>query len=174
MGPGSGPGSSGLRSSVKTSSAHRATVIAILKLITKHTVADSEAPDCQSKVRITSSPRLTKRSSIKWLLFTASPWCCCFNTTAVTETTPYANISTSWRRRGGVFEWAVLGGRGRILTLIKNISLVLRLSLCNFRDLIYAQSACNTPKRKENLKLHHMTPLKSIFSDIFLTSPSKG
>ncbi len=30
-------------------------------------------------------------------------------------------------------------------------------SLCNFRDLIYAQSACNTPKRKENLKSHHMT-----------------
>ncbi len=26
-------------------------------------------------------------------------------------------------------------------------------------DLIYAQSACNTPKRKQNLKLHHMTPL---------------
>ncbi len=26
-------------------------------------------------------------------------------------------------------------------------------------DLIYAQTACNTPKRKENLKLHHMTPL---------------
>ncbi len=25
---------------------------------------------------------------------------------------------------------------------------------------IYAQTACNTPKRKENLKLHHMTPLK--------------
>ncbi len=28
---------------------------------------------------------------------------------------------------GGVFECAVLGGRGRVLTLIKNISLVLRL-----------------------------------------------
>ncbi len=37
----------------------------ILKLITKHTVADSDAPDCQSKVRMTSSPRFTKRSSIK-------------------------------------------------------------------------------------------------------------
>ncbi len=44
-----------------------------------------------------------------------------------------------------------------VLTLIKNISLVLRL--CIFRDLIYAQSGCNTPKRKENLKLYHMTPL---------------
>ncbi len=32
----------------------------ILKPITKHTVADSESPDCQSKVRITSSPRSTK------------------------------------------------------------------------------------------------------------------
>ncbi len=31
-----------------------------------------------------------------------------------------------------------------------------------FRDLIYAQSACKTPKRKENLKSHHMTPLTSI------------
>ncbi len=30
---------------------------------------------------------------------------------------------------------------------------------CNFRDLIYAQTACNTPNRKENLKSHHMTPL---------------
>ncbi len=36
----------------------------------------------------------------------------------------------------------------------KNISLVLRL-----RDLIYAQSACNTPKRKQKLISHHMTPL---------------
>ncbi len=34
-------------------------------------------------------------------------------------------------------------------------------SLCNFKDLIYAQSACNTPKRKDNLKLHHMAPLNS-------------
>ncbi len=33
-------------------------------------------------------------------------------------------------------------------------------SLCNFRDLICAQPACNTPKRKANLKLHHMTLLK--------------
>uniref|UniRef100_A0A673ML10 nicotinate phosphoribosyltransferase n=1 Tax=Sinocyclocheilus rhinocerous TaxID=307959 RepID=A0A673ML10_9TELE len=33
--------------------------------------------------------------------------------------------------------------------------------LCNFRDLIYAQSACNTPKRKGNLKSHHMTPLNT-------------
>ncbi len=58
----------------------------------------------------------------------------------------------------GVFEmYPVLGGRGRVLTLIKNISLVFAT-----RDLIYAQSACNTPKRKENLKLHHMTPLKEI------------
>ncbi len=30
--------------------------------------------------------------------------------------------------------------------------------VCNFRDCIYAKSACNTPKRKENLKSHHMTP----------------
>ncbi len=35
-------------------------------------------------------------------------------------------------------------------------------SLCNFRDLIYAQTACNTPKRKENLK-SHMTPLSKVF-----------
>ncbi len=49
-------------------------------------------------------------------------------------------------------------GRGRV-NFYKNFSLVLRLSLCNFRDLIYAQSASNTPKRKENLKSHHMTPL---------------
>ncbi len=39
----------------------------ILKLITKHTVADSEVPDCHSKVRITSSPRFTRRSSIKYV-----------------------------------------------------------------------------------------------------------
>ncbi len=35
-------------------------------------------------------------------------------------------------------------------------------SLCNFRDLIYAKTACNNPKRKENLKSHHMTPLNEI------------
>ncbi len=55
------------------------------------------------------------------------------------------------------------GGHGRVLTLIKNISLVLDFSLCNFRELIYAQSACNTPKRKHNLKSHHMTPLRLFF-----------
>uniref|UniRef100_A0A8C1SAA7 E3 ubiquitin-protein ligase RNF123 n=1 Tax=Cyprinus carpio TaxID=7962 RepID=A0A8C1SAA7_CYPCA len=31
-------------------------------------------------------------------------------------------------------------------------------SLCNFTDLLYAPRACNTPKRKEKLKSHHMTP----------------
>uniref|UniRef100_A0A672RFL1 Phosphatidylinositol-3,4,5-trisphosphate 3-phosphatase n=1 Tax=Sinocyclocheilus grahami TaxID=75366 RepID=A0A672RFL1_SINGR len=30
------------------------------------------------------------------------------------------------------------------------------------KDLIYAQSACNTPKRKENFKSHHMTPLNEV------------
>ncbi len=34
-------------------------------------------------------------------------------------------------------------------------------SLCNFRDLIYARTACNTPKRKPSLKSHYMTPLNS-------------
>ncbi len=56
--------------------------------------------------------------------------------------------------------------------MIKNISLVFRLyagytlkmfqsykHICNFRDLIYAQSAFNTPKRKQSLKSHHLTPL---------------
>ncbi len=33
--------------------------------------------------------------------------------------------------------------------------------VCNFRDLIYAQTACNTPKKKQNLKSHHMTLLQS-------------
>ncbi len=42
----------------------------------------------------------------------------------------------------GVFEWGVLGRSGRVLTFIN------------------AQTACNTPKKKENLKSHHMTPLK--------------
>uniref|UniRef100_A0A671N9W7 dual-specificity kinase n=1 Tax=Sinocyclocheilus anshuiensis TaxID=1608454 RepID=A0A671N9W7_9TELE len=34
-----------------------------------------------------------------------------------------------------------------------------RRSLCNFTDLLYAPRACNTPKRKEKLKSHHMAPL---------------
>ncbi len=54
-------------------------------------------------------------------------------------------------------------GRGRVLTLIKNISLVLRLSLCNFRDFIYAQSACNTPKRKAKLEIASYDPFKNWF-----------
>ncbi len=45
---------------------------------------------------------------------------------------------------------------GRVLTLIKNISLVLRLSLCNFRDLIYSRSACNSPKRKKNFASYEL------------------
>uniref|UniRef100_A0A672R528 enoyl-CoA hydratase n=1 Tax=Sinocyclocheilus grahami TaxID=75366 RepID=A0A672R528_SINGR len=36
-----------------------------------------------------------------------------------------------------------------------------RNSLCyNFTDLLYAPRACNTPKRKEKLISHHMTPLR--------------
>ncbi len=67
-----------------------------------------------------------------------------------------------------MFKLAVLGGRGQVLTLIKNISLGLRL--CNFRDLIYALTACNTSKRKENLKLHHMTTLSSHLRSQLFTS----
>ncbi len=45
-------------------------------------------------------------------------------------------------------------------------------SLCNFRDFIYAWTACNTPKRKDNLKSHHMTPLifHSIVFIVFLSN----
>ncbi len=60
----------------------------------------------------------------------------------------------------GMFKWAVLGGLGRILTLKKLYFFGFEtLVLCNFRDLIYAQSACHTPKIKQNKKSHHMTPL---------------
>ncbi len=61
---------------------------------------------------------------------------------------------------GGVFKWGVLERCGRVLTFIKNISLGLTFfNLCNFTDLIYARTACNTPKTMENLKSHHVTPL---------------
>ncbi len=49
--------------------------IANIKLLTKLKVADSEASDCHSKVRMTSSPRFTKRSSIKCIVIT-SVLCC--------------------------------------------------------------------------------------------------
>ncbi len=50
-------------------------------------------------------------------------------------------------------------GRGQILTFI--ISLWFwDFSLCNLRDLIYAQTACNSPKTKENLKSHHICIIK--------------
>ncbi len=39
----------------------------------------------------------------------------------------YAHLPTLWRRHVFVFKWAVLGGRVRVLTFIKNISSVLRL-----------------------------------------------
>ncbi len=40
----------------------------------------------------------------------------------------YANLPTLWHRHvGDVFEWAILRGRGWVLTFIKNISSVLRL-----------------------------------------------
>uniref|UniRef100_A0A671PBJ9 Aspartyl/asparaginyl beta-hydroxylase-like n=1 Tax=Sinocyclocheilus anshuiensis TaxID=1608454 RepID=A0A671PBJ9_9TELE len=42
--------------------------------------------------------------------------------------------------------------------------------LRNFRDLIYSRTACNTPKRKENLKSHHMTPLSYCKSDAVVNS----
>ncbi len=53
------------------------------------------------------------------------------------------------------FRWAWTS-----LKFIKISLWVWDFSLCNFRDLIYAETACNTSKRKENLKSHHMTPLK--------------
>ncbi len=34
------------------------------------------------------------------------------------------------------------------------------LGLCNFRDLIYAQTACNTPKRKGKLEIESYDPIK--------------
>ncbi len=52
--------------------------------------------------------------------------------------------------------------------MIKNISGFETLVFCNFRDVIYAQSACNTPKRK--LKSHHMTPLHVYFRSSLSTS----
>ncbi len=33
--------------------------------------------------------------------------------------------------------------------------------------ILFSQSACNTPKRKQNLISHHMTPLKSKSSNLF-------
>ncbi len=56
---------------------------------------------------------------------------------------------------GGMFQWAVLWAWQSLIFD--------KVSLCYFRDLIYAQSACNTPKRKQKIKSHHMTPLKYIF-----------
>ncbi len=73
---------------------------------------------------------------------TASPRHACSNnnTTARIKVTPsfiactfgwcFANLPTQWHRRGGVFERAVLGGRGRVLTFIKN--------LFGFETLIFA------------------------------------
>ncbi len=72
-------------------------------------------------------------------------------------------ISTSWCRHVGVCLDELLGSVA-VITLINNISLVLRLFiLSNFRDLIYAQSSCNTPKRKQNLKSSY-DPFNALFS----------
>ncbi len=74
----------------------------LLKLITNIlAVADSEVQIVIAKSEL--PPLLGSRNGHPWnaLLFTASPWHGCFNTTAVTETTLYANISTSWLRHVG-------------------------------------------------------------------------
>ncbi len=61
----------------------------------------------------------------------------------------YKSIRTDW----------VLGNAcGWVLTFRKIIICVWDINLCDFADL-NAQTACNTPKRKENVKSHHMTPL---------------
>ncbi len=63
---------------------------------------------------------------------------------------------------------AFFGRHWRVLTFRKNISLGLRLQyLClygSYRQ--YAQTACNTPRTKENMKSHHMTLLNNKY--IFL------
>ncbi len=69
----------------------------------------------------------------------------------------------------GMFKWPVLGGGGGggggggSLKFDKEhlfgFETLVFTDFSNFRDLIYAQLACYTPKIKENLKSHHMTPL---------------
>ncbi len=72
----------------------------------------------------------------------------------------YANRPTLWHIYGGLFEWGVLRRCGWVLTFRKNISLGFwDFNICNFTDLINAQTACNTPKTKEHMKSLHMTPL---------------
>ncbi len=76
----------------------------------------------------------------------------------------YENLPTPWRRHVGEwlnepFWWAWTS-----LNFYKEyIFLFGDFSLCNFRDLIYAWTACNTSKRKQNLKSHYMTPLRNIW-----------
>ncbi len=62
----------------------------------------------------------------------------------------------------GVLKWGVVGRRGWVLTFRKKTYLwVWDFNLCNFTDRVYARTACNTPKTKENMKSCHMTSLRS-------------
>ncbi len=102
---------------------------------------------------------------------TASPWHGCFNTTAVTETTPSFFVWTFWRHYANISSWwcrhvVILGGCGRVLTLIDNISI---------ETLVFATSGIfsmhKQSKRKDNLKSHHMAPLKACLP-VYLQVPS--
>ncbi len=62
----------------------------------------------------------------------------------VTQIFPHSDVDM-WC----VFEWV---DEWTSLNFYKESLWVWDFSLCNFTDLIYAQTACNTPKTKENLK----------------------
>ncbi len=76
-----------------------------------------------------------------------------------------------------VFEWAALGGRGRILTLIKNTSLVLRLKSLQLQGSYLCIISLKHSKEKAKLEIASYDPFKKSVYDnglIFLFSLRDG
>ncbi len=66
----------------------------------------------------------------------------------------YENLPTPWRRHEG----ACLNEQS--LNLYEEYLFGFETLIFATLQILYAQTACNTPKTKENMKSQHMTPLK--------------
>ncbi len=73
----------------------------------------------------------------------------------------FANLLTPWTWCGCVFKWAVLGGRGRVLTFIKNISLGLRLQSLQLQGSYLCMNSLQHSKEKWKLEIASYDPFNT-------------
>ncbi len=83
---------------------------------------------------------------------------CCQSMPSLSETLRWLTSSSFWEAKH-----ALIGQLSSALWLAEYLKRATEIyaqgRTLQLQDRIYAPTDCNTPKRKENLKSHHMTPL---------------